>query len=161
MMKKSGFTLIEMILVMLIVAIGGALAIPKVQQSVENRQAKQALQTVKHIHHAVRSFEVDKGELPDPSADIPGMIPTQNRLGDIGEATTHATRLAQNYVNSKEFYDRNNIEYLLFVIGGGGPATCLPDPSWCVQATLPSDRTITMQEKGTIDDSDGFLDFTP
>ena len=59
-----GVTLIELILVLVMIAIGASLAVPKLRKSVEDREAKAALQTLKSISHATRMYEVSKGQLP-------------------------------------------------------------------------------------------------
>ena len=54
----------EVILVTVIVGIGAGLAIPNVRMGIENRQAKQSLETLRSIHHAIRMYDVDHSALP-------------------------------------------------------------------------------------------------
>lgn len=63
-MKRKGLTLIEVILVLVVVATIAGLAAPNLRIGMENRRAKQALETLRSIHHAVRMYEVNKGVLP-------------------------------------------------------------------------------------------------
>jgi type II secretory pathway pseudopilin PulG len=63
---QTGVTFLEMILVLVMVAVGAALAVPKLRMSVEHREAKAALETLRSISHAIRMYEVaHKGVLPD------------------------------------------------------------------------------------------------
>jgi len=62
-MNKKGVTFLELILVLVIIAIGASLAVPKLRKSVENREAKAVLETLRSISHAVRMYEVTKGEI--------------------------------------------------------------------------------------------------
>lgn len=61
---KKGLSLWEVVLVTVIVGATAALAMPKVKMGIENRQAKQALETLRSIHHAIRMYEVDRSEKP-------------------------------------------------------------------------------------------------
>lgn len=65
-----GVTLLELVLVLVIVAIGGALAYPSIQRGIENQQAKKALETLRTISNAVRLYQLDKGVLPQSITDL-------------------------------------------------------------------------------------------
>ena len=66
--NHAGLTLIEIILVIVIVSSLGALAIPQMRSGLENRQAKQALETARSLAHAVRMYNANHGDLPPTSA---------------------------------------------------------------------------------------------
>ncbi len=102
--NKKGVSLLELILVVVIVGIAAALAIPNVKMGIENRQAKQALETLRSIHNAIRMYQVDRGVLP---ADLQAL---QNA----------------SYLNSTEYSylktgtaDANGYEYSIFPNGSG------------------------------------------
>ncbi len=61
---RKGLSLWEVVLVTVIAGATAALAMPKVKMGIENRQAKQALETLRSIHHAIRMYEVDRGSMP-------------------------------------------------------------------------------------------------
>ncbi|MBI1977903.1 MAG: prepilin-type N-terminal cleavage/methylation domain-containing protein, partial [Candidatus Omnitrophica bacterium] len=61
---QRGVSLLELILVIVIMAIGAALVIPRLEQGVENRRAKDALETLKTISNAVRLYELNTGSFP-------------------------------------------------------------------------------------------------
>ncbi len=62
-MRHRGVTLTEILITLTIIAIGAGLVIPQMRSGVENREAKQALNTLHSILQAVRLYEVDKGNL--------------------------------------------------------------------------------------------------
>lgn len=63
-MNNRGVTFLEMILVLVIIAIGASLALPRLRMGVENREAKAVLETLRSISHAIRMYETTKGTLP-------------------------------------------------------------------------------------------------
>jgi len=67
---KQGVTLLEMILVLVIIDVGGSLVLPSLVMGVENRQTKQAVETIKAISHAARLYEQDVGAQPTGITDL-------------------------------------------------------------------------------------------
>ena len=143
---KSGLTFIEIILVLVIAATLAGLAAPNIRIGMENRQAKQAVQTLRSIHHAVRMYQLDKGgNLP---ADILSM---EN----------------QSYVLSTEFAvkkvlvdvsDRTNYVYSINTA----------DANWYAEAKRCTGtgcatviRTLRAYKDGSITDDAGILNYTP
>ena len=86
-----GLTLVEMVLVLIIVAMGASLATVSLRAGMENRQAKQALETAKSIAHSVRMYQLDTGSLP-----------TQSDLSELIQA---------GYLKQEEFAFRNKVTY--------------------------------------------------
>ena len=62
--KIKGVTLLELILVIVIISIGAALAIPSMRAGVEHKQARAALDTLRSFAQAVRMYEVNEDILP-------------------------------------------------------------------------------------------------
>lgn len=60
-MNKKGFTLIELMVVVLIIAILAAVALPQYQKSIEKARATDAWTTLKAIEDAVKRYELKKG----------------------------------------------------------------------------------------------------
>ena len=58
MKNRKGITLLEMIMVVVIVGIAASLTYPKLQKSIDNRRAKAALDTLREISHAARSYRL-------------------------------------------------------------------------------------------------------
>ena len=88
MMNKRGVTLLELILVLVIIAIGASLAVPKLRKSVENREAKAALGTLQSISHAARMYEVTKGGFPE-DFDITDLETTDPETTDPATGTRY------------------------------------------------------------------------
>ena len=62
--KNGGLTLTELIMVLVIMAITGAMAFANYKNNTENHKAKQAIATLRHIAQAVRLYVQEKKEGP-------------------------------------------------------------------------------------------------
>ena len=60
--RASGFTLVEMMVVLLIIAIGSALAIPMIEGGVESREVRRAARQIASTMHYCRGQAVALGE---------------------------------------------------------------------------------------------------
>lgn len=69
--RKRGFTIIEMALVLAIVAILGAIAIPKYLNYVQRNKISEAIADIRLLQTKVRVFEAENG-LPDTLDSLPG-----------------------------------------------------------------------------------------
>lgn len=142
-MNKKGVTLLELILVLVIIAIGASLAVPKLRMSVENREAKAALETLRSISQAVRMFEVTKGRLPANLREL-----ETETTGGAGTATSYGTF----YLDSREYAPGYNF--------------CIDksiNPARMIAEARNYDRIITLAQSavkgqdGEVTDSAGFL----
>lgn len=68
--RLSGVTLLELLIVLIILAVGSVAVLPKFRKEIENREAKQALETVRMIAQAARMYKVDKGQGPANLAEL-------------------------------------------------------------------------------------------
>lgn len=62
---EAGFTLIEILLVVVIIGILAAVAVPKLSGRVKQAQVNAAKSSVEAIGLAVKMYEVDNGKFPD------------------------------------------------------------------------------------------------
>lgn len=82
MKKIKGFTLIELLIVVAIIGIIAAIAIPNLLDAIERSRQKKSVGEVKSISNALQSFTVDYGGYP-PTTAIGN--------GNIGQALDQAT----------------------------------------------------------------------
>ena len=138
---KKGVTLLELILVLVIVAIGCGLTFPKVQIGIENQGAKKALETMRTISNAIRSYELDHGNLLDDTLPAPQPID----LADLQTA---------GYVNPSE-YSTN------FSCGSLGSVfysiNTTVTPAQITARNAASGRTITLTQSSTVKGQDGVV----
>ena len=63
-MKNHAFTLIEVLIVVLIIGILAAIAIPQYQKAVEKNRAMQAIAVLRTVYQAADAFELSTGQWP-------------------------------------------------------------------------------------------------
>lgn len=82
-MHKSGFTLIEMLIVVLIVAILAAIALPQYNTSVERAKMAEAVTLTKQIAEANRRYYLATGAYANSISELDIDIPGQTNGGRI------------------------------------------------------------------------------
>lgn len=70
MRRTLGLTLLEMILTMVIIATGAALAIPKIQAGIEQRKADSAIETLRTMSHCIRMYRIEQNVPPSSLAAL-------------------------------------------------------------------------------------------
>ena len=62
----AGLTLLEIVVVLVIMATGAALAIPRIQEGVAQRRADSAIETLRSMSHCIRMYRLEQ-EVPPPT----------------------------------------------------------------------------------------------
>jgi prepilin-type N-terminal cleavage/methylation domain-containing protein len=57
---RKGLTLLEVILTMVIIAIGASLAIPNLMKGIEQKRADSAIETLRTISHCIRLYKLER-----------------------------------------------------------------------------------------------------
>lgn len=89
-----GVSLLEMILVLVIMATGAALAIPQLQKGAAQRRADSAIETLRTISHCVRMYKLERGPLTSP------------KLQDMDDEV-HVGGTEGNHCLDPDFFDKN------------------------------------------------------
>ena len=72
---RRGFTLIDLLVVVIIIAILAAIALPQYQKAVEKSRASQALVLLKGAYQAAAMYYMDKGSYPTSFAQMEFDVP--------------------------------------------------------------------------------------
>ncbi len=107
--KRSGFTLIELIVVISILAIIAGAMIPRVASRMAQARDTRRLQDVKNIQTAIERFYIDKGRYPLPNANATygGWDVTHdgNFIQELMD-TGYLSELASDPVNDETYHYR-------------------------------------------------------
>ncbi|WP_318469804.1 pilin [Photobacterium leiognathi] len=89
MKKQQGFTLIELMIVVAVIGVLSAIAIPAYQGYVIKSEAASGLATLRSLQTNVDTYIADNGSFPSDS-DLPGMgaATDMNELGTISLSST-------------------------------------------------------------------------
>ena len=126
--KKKGFTLVEVLVVVLIVGILAAIAIPSYHFTIERSRATQGITSLTQIAKAQKTYNAKRGKYAESMIGLP----LDMKDSDGSEAT--GAEFADQYFDYKIFGDeferaratRNTGEYELSVDYGTGQIFCRP-----------------------------------
>ncbi len=74
---KAGFTLIEILVVVLIIAVLTAVALPQYQKAVEKSRAAQGIATLKVLYEAGKVYYLEHGVYPSKFTDLEVQLPCE------------------------------------------------------------------------------------
>lgn len=74
-MRKHSFTLIELLIVIIIIGILAALAVPQYEKHLEKARGTEAMQNVRALADSIWMYYIEKGEFPMNLADIDVSVP--------------------------------------------------------------------------------------
>lgn len=120
MKKRSGFTLTELFIVVLIIAILAAIAIPVLSKNIEKSKTGEALATLNLIKMAERDYFIDNNAYTTDfsllNIDNPNNIAGTNRYftytiptGDVNSFTATATRKEGSYTGDWYTIDQTGV----------------------------------------------------
>lgn len=110
-MNKQGFTLTEVLTVVLIVGILTSVALPKYMRSVERARATEAMVAIKALNDAVYAYYADKEECPTNFSKLVVTIPSNS---------TKNFTFALNSENVAQYIPGTSCKSVLATRNGGG-----------------------------------------
>ena len=115
-LKKEGFTLIELLIVVAIIGIIAAIAIPNLLNAIQRGKQKRTMADMRAVGTAVESYAVDNNKYPAGGSSITVIetviepryiqqVPTKDAWGNFIDYTSSPTSSPQTY--SVESYGKN------------------------------------------------------
>jgi prepilin-type N-terminal cleavage/methylation domain-containing protein len=130
--RKNGFTLVELLVVITIIAVLAGAAAPMAMSAIQKAKKMRALNTCMGIASAVNSFYTEYGAMPRDGMESDTEVNTKTDLdflkvllGTETESTLLNTR-AIKFLNVEE--GKGNKDGLMYVSGSAGQITGLYDP---------------------------------
>ena len=81
-MNKSGFTLIEMLIIVLIIAVLSSIALPKYTRTVERARATEAFGNIQQVDDAVYAFYTERQTCPTKFSQLSITLPVTSDLSN-------------------------------------------------------------------------------
>ncbi|OBU26245.1 pilin [Photobacterium aquimaris] len=108
MKKQQGFTLIELMIVVAVIGVLSAIAIPQYQKYVAKAEVASALATMSGVKTNVEAYTAEYGVFPASAADSALGIPTSMDLGAISLTQTSGSEGTMTYT-----FNSTNVNSLL------------------------------------------------
>lgn len=94
-MNKKGFTLMELVVVVLLIGILSAIALPQYQRALERSRVSEALTMLGNISTAERMYYMQSDEFTTNFADLMLKIPVKPKAGD--DANNYSSGTGQSF----------------------------------------------------------------
>ena len=133
MKKNAGFTLIELMIVVAIIAIIAAIAIPNLLQAVDRSKQKRSMADIRYLGTALEEYAIDNSFYPNVAAEaiVAGSAVVTSLQGDYARTipSKDGWSFDLRYVSDTTVYTLGSLgkDALvggnLTLSGGGGPTT--------------------------------------
>jgi len=118
-LNKKGFTLIELLIVVAIIGIIAAIAIPNLLNAIQRGKQKRSMADMRAVGTAVEAFAVDNNRYPDDASPVSNItddvepiyikkVPTQDGWETAFDYASDPDSAAQSYTISS--YGKNKIQ---------------------------------------------------
>jgi len=114
MRKMKGFTLIELLIVVAIIGIIAAIAIPNLLDAIERSRQKRSVSEVKSIANSIQSFSTDYGGYPSTTDCVDAGWMTQANWGPDFLDSTGSPAFCPDYLQAIPTQDGWGIQYNYF-----------------------------------------------
>jgi len=122
-LRQSGFTLIEVMVVVVILGILAALIVPKIMSRPEQARIVKAKQDISAITSALDLYKLDSGSYPSTSQGLQALVkkPTSSPVPSNWKSDGYLKKLPTDPWGEEYQYENNNETLHVFSYGSKGP----------------------------------------
>ena len=143
-MNKKAFTLVELLVVVLIIGILAAVALPQYNKAVEKSRAGQVLSPLKALSQSYNSYYLDNGQAPARITDLDISLPWTGKYYYLSGADNDAARSNDDW-SMALYHSSNDLDGVCVVrirgkYAGGGFCIFSRIPTSGAEAVLSADQ---------------------
>lgn len=133
--KCNGFTFIELLVVVLIIGILAAIAVPQYQKAVERARASEALVNVRTLVNALKIYEMANGKITADfsqlDVNLPGTLsPNNQQLStDLFTYSINDIKFYRVYAKRSNPQHAPSLSYTIYYRDGSGYGCSAEDPA--------------------------------